>query len=687
MPSKTRPHSFTPQIAWRISPLMVALGLSVVAAEAGPPQASSKRPIAARTLRADESLPIPTPKPIVMDESWLVVGVQGTDLAPDSEVPPPEPAPKRPRPKSIRSTLSPPSDGPPNLPIQLPPDDPDQPPVLRPGMDREPGLGQEPHSGMTPPMPGVPAGPSPSGTMGVPSPGTASNADVASAAIYFPLGEQFTLRAFEQIGKTVRVVTNRNDYVVVLGVDGPDGTLTKPAESVLVKGRKLGWVELTLIGETGFKRYLLKITPSAELIEATIARQFPLASVEVTAAGDNMLVLDGSVESPGDVEGIMKLVTNFVGANGTVVNGIKISGVMQVQLEVIIARVDRAGLRRLGLNFEYAGKGGYAGSTVGNIGGITPINSAVANNAAAAGGNAFQSVGGAATSVVTPASTVFFGATHELQQFMAQIEALQQEGVAKVLAKPILTTLNGRPAEFLVGGEQPYPYQTSALTSPSVEFKKFGTRLNFVPVILGPDKIRLDLVPEHSSVNFTQSLVVGGNQVPQFITQRIHTTVEMEPGQTLVLGGLLQTESDAQVEKVPFLGDLPLVGAAFRRVRHQERELELIIIVTPRLVHPMPETDCPPPLPGDESRRPTDKELFWHGLPESPHELPAGGKSAFHSKHYDDISTGHHRTPASGKAVVQQVADKKADQTSKSWVRLPSLYRKQQLPTKTNKMN
>ena len=682
MPCKLRPHSFTQQTAWRISPLMVAL--AVVTAEAGPPQASSKRTIATRTLRADESLPIPTPKPIVMNESWLVAGVPGVDPAPDSEVPPPEPAPNRPRPKSPRSSTNQPPDAPhgspPDPTSPFPPGDPDQPPTFGPGMNREsgPGPGPGPGSDMPhPPMLGGPNGPGQSGP----------NAEVGPSLIYFPLGEQFTLRAFEQIGKTVRIVTNRKEYVAVLGADGPDGTLEKPAESVIVTGRKLGTVELTLIGETGFRRYLLRITPSAELIENTIARQFPLSSVEVTAAGDNMLVLDGSVESPGDVEGIVKLVSNFVGASGTVVNGIKISGVMQVQLEVIIARVDRAGLRRLGLNFEYAGKGGYAGSMVGNIGGVTPINSSVANNAATAGGNAFQSVGGTAASVVTPASTVFLGATHELQQFMAQIEALQQEGVAKVLAKPILTTLNGRPAEFLVGGEQPYPYQTSALTSPSVEFKKFGTRLNFVPVILGPDKIRLDLVPEHSSVNFTQSLVVGGNQVPQFITQRIHTTVEMEPGQTLVLGGLLQTESDAQVEKVPFLGDLPLVGAAFRRVRHQERELELIIIVTPRLVHPMPETDCPPPLPGDESRRPTDKELFWHGLPESPHELPAGGKSAAHSMPYDSASTGHRKASASGKAVVQQVADKKADRTSKSWVRLPSLYRKQQPPTQSGNSN
>ena len=625
------------EIGRRLLVISSALMMGIESATAAPPQSQRRPSPTIRQILSDEALPIPLPKPIVMDESWLRSDSQETN----SE-------------QTVRKA----------------------------SFDQSPGPMQ---SG--PPPPETPQQKSQASQV------SQQSSENKLPELEIPLGEYFNLRAFEQIGQISQVFVNRDEIVLVEEAkDGKfsklkDGKFSKPVDSIQVRGRKLGLVEMTLIGERGVKEYRIRITPSVLLIEALIARQFPMSSVEVTAAGDSTLVLDGSVESPGDVDGILQLVQSFVGAKGKVVNGIKVSGVMQVQLEVVIARVDRAELRRLGLNFEYAGKGGYAGSTIGNIGGITPIASSVANNAATAGGNAFQSVGGAAASVVTPASTVFFGATHELQQFMAQIEALQQQGVAKVLAKPILTTLNGRPAEFLVGGEQPYPYQTSALTSPSVDFKKFGTRLNFVPVILSPDKIRLDLVPEHSSVNFTQSLVVGGNQIPQFITQRIHTTVEMEPGQTLVLGGLLQTESDAQVEKVPILGDLPLVGAAFRRVRHQERELELIIIVTPRLVHPMPESDCPLPLPGDESRRPTDKELYWHGLPEAPHEVPEVGGSAFHPVPYESASTGSRKASASGKAVVQQVAENKAERNSKSWVKLPSLYRKQQQPTRTRTAN
>ncbi len=595
---------------------------------AEPPTSNWQPNVKTRPIRAEDPIPIPEPEPIVVDESWLESEIQESDDHPVG---------------IHRASFDDPSE-------TQAPHDPQMPNDER----AAPGI-QYPQDGQM-------------------SPQFSQN---STQELQIPHGEFFNIRAFEDIGKIKQVFINRNDFLFVRGADEKDGTMKQPANSIQVVGRKLGPVELTLIGERGVKKYQVRITPTVLLIEALIARQFPLSSVEVTAAGDRMLVLGGSVESPADVDGIEKLVKSFVGNRGEVVNGIQVSGVMQVQLEVVIARIDRAELRRLGLNFQYAGTGGYAGSSIGNIGGVTPIDSSVANGAAAAGGNAFQKVGGEATSVVTPASTVFFGVTNELQQFMSQIEALQVQGVAKVLAKPILTTLNGRPAEFLVGGEQPYPIQTTPLSSPTVQFKKFGTRLNFVPLILSPDKIRLNLVPEHSSVNFTQALVVGGNQVPQFITQRINTTVEMEPGQTLVLGGLLQTESDAEVQKVPILGNLPVVGAAFRHVRHQERELELIIIVTPRLVSPLNASECPPPLPGDESRRPTDKELYWHGLPEVPGQVPDMEEDVeYQTLPYESARVDDRKRPSSGAGNIQQVGATQAVRTPKKWFRLPSLKRK-----------
>ncbi len=601
--------------------------VEAIAEAQGPWTASPPTPVG-RRLAPGEPLPIPTPKPIPVDTSWME---ERPSVAPsrrpyqsvrpatyaegesEPENPPPPDRPPVPGEKPpVPGEKPPPATGnptPENPPPNTPPQPEGTPPGFRPGEINPNG----------PPMFGGMGNGMGNGFGQGFDTGLTPFNEPKQSKLEFPIGERIVLRDFEQIGMVQRVIPNRSDFLNILGANKLDGRMANPVEEIRVAGEKLGEVDLIVIGERGIKRYKLLIRPSVTLIQGLIARQFPLSNVQVTAAGDHVLILQGEVETPHEAEAIVSLVQEFVGSKGRVLNSIKLAGVMQVQLEVVIARVDRSGLRRLGINFQYAGQNGFAGNQVGGLSPVTNLAAASSNNAAAAGGNAFQNIGGAATNLIAPASTVFLGVTSELQQFMMQIEALQQQGVAKVLARPTLVSLNGRPAEFLVGGEQPFPYQANVNTSPSVDFKKFGTRLNFVPVVLGPDKIRLDLVPEVSSVNFTQAINVAGNQIPQFITQRIHTTVEMEPGQSLVLGGLLQTEYDAQVQKVPLLGDIPYAGAAFRRVRHEERETELIVIVTPRLVHPFDQQAEPLPLPGEESRRPTDRELYFLGLPEAPH--------------------------------------------------------------------
>ncbi|MEK6248614.1 MAG: hypothetical protein N2C12_10575, partial [Planctomycetales bacterium] len=263
---------------------------------------------------------------------------------------------------------------------------------------------------------------------------------------------------------------------------------------------------------------------------------------------------------------------------------------------------------------------GYGGTQTGNL--LTPPPVQPRGGMVKNGGNVFGNVGGASSAVLTPEATLFFGLTNEIHSWFGYIEALNNKGVVTILATPTLMTISGRPAEFLVGGEQPFPTAQGAIQTPSVEFKKFGTRLNFLPIILGHGKIRLDLVPEVSTVNFGAAIDVGGIVVPQFITQRLHTTVEMEEGQMLVLGGLLQTEMDSQVTEVPILGRLPIVGMLFRRVRNQVRETELLVLVRPRLVHPIDKDQMPPLLPGQETDVPNDSELYLRGLPEADRVRP-----------------------------------------------------------------
>ena len=321
--------------------------------------------------------------------------------------------------------------------------------------------------------------------------------------------------------------------------------------------------------------------------------------------GDNILIADGTVESPGESDALVQFLGGFVERGGQVINRMKVTGIMQVQLQVCIAKVDRTAMRNMGVNFLRGEQSNFEGSQIGNLIGVP--------NIAAHGGTAgnatgvFSNFNGSGTnSVLSPNATVFFGITPNNVNFFAFIEALKQEGVAKILATPTLVTLNGRPADFLVGGEQPVPVVTgtgSSLT-PSVDYKPFGTRLTFVPIILGDGKIRLNIVPEVSQLT-SNTVLVAGTLVPQFETQRLNATVEMESGQTLALGGLLQTEEDATVNKIPILGDLPGAGVLFRRITYNKIETELLIVVTPTLVDPLHGCQRPPALPGQESRTPT----------------------------------------------------------------------------------
>lgn len=373
---------------------------------------------------------------------------------------------------------------------------------------------------------------------------------------------------------------------------------------------KLGTVRITYHDLDDTKppqTFTVEVRPDVLYLNLLLKNRFPTAKINLVATGDNSVILDGVVENPGDsfaAENIMKLFKLGV------INNLRLGGVMQVQLEVVIARVDRQELRRLGINNLLADARVGAGSTIGNVIGTPSFN---LPNAArmASGAGAFNPIGSGAQAL-TPAANLFYGVTDSTRGWFAFIEAMRQNNAATILANPTLVAYNGRTADFVVGGKQPIP-QAGALGVPSIKFETFGTRLTFLPTILGDGKLRIEVVPEVSSVDTTNSVTIGGVQVPSFVVQRLHTTVEMQHGQTLCMGGLLQTQLESQSEKVPLLGDAPGIGTFFRRVRHRSRETELLILVTPRLVDPMQPSQAPKQIIGQEFQAPTDEQLFFKG--------------------------------------------------------------------------
>ena len=180
------------------------------------------------------------------------------------------------------------------------------------------------------------------------------------------------------------------------------------------------------------------------------------------------------------------------------------------------------------------------------------------------------------------------------------INALEQKGVARSLAEPNLVALSGDTASFLAGGEYPVPVP-DALGQVTIDYKRYGVGLAFTPTVLAGGLINMKIEPEVSQLDFSKMVTIGGLSVPPLIVRRASTTVELRDGQSFVIGGLLQSVGQNAISQLPWLGDVPVLGALFRSASYQKNETDLAIIVTPRLVRPA--------RPGDVIKTPLDTSV------------------------------------------------------------------------------
>jgi pilus assembly protein CpaC len=296
-----------------------------------------------------------------------------------------------------------------------------------------------------------------------------------------------------------------------------------------------------------------------------------------------------------------------------IINLLRVPGSQQVMLKVRIAELNRTALRTIGSNFL----------------GVDPKTGAIVGSQIASPVTAAGQVGvvptlgshlyGSATAPIAPVTssggTTVFGIFRD-GNFMFTLNALRTNGLAKILAEPNLVAFNGQKASFLAGGEYPVPVpQVSAsgvAPTVTVQFKEFGVRLGFVPYILDGDRIRLTVAPEVSTIDtaIAVTLVAGGSPIPGLETRKALTTVELEQGQTLAIAGLLTLQLNGTTDRIPGLGDLPIIGPFFSNTSSMRTETELVVLVTPYLIEPM-HHDQVPPTPGDEVKEPNDLELFF----------------------------------------------------------------------------
>lgn len=290
------------------------------------------------------------------------------------------------------------------------------------------------------------------------------------------------------------------------------------------------------------------------------------------------------------------------GALSQVINLLRVPGPQQVLLKVQVAELNRTALRRLGVSFLFQNGSNAVGSTIGPP---YPVLDP-------AGGTGLLGL----LNPAAGATSTLFGVLDNgnVNWF---VDALRRNQVLSVLAEPNLVALHGQEANFLAGGEFPVPVpQPGNAGLVTIEYRSFGVQLTFVPYIIDGDTIRLSVAPEVSSIDFAAGVVIQGTAVPGLATRRTSTVVELREGQTLAISGILQLELDGTTNRVPGLGDLPLLGTFFRNNSTETVEKELVVLVTPYLVEPLSPEQVPP-LPIDGVREPDDCEFYLRGRQES----------------------------------------------------------------------
>lgn len=337
-------------------------------------------------------------------------------------------------------------------------------------------------------------------------------------------------------------------------------------------------------------------------LRAYLERLFPNAALEVVSLKDSV-VLRGWVTEPEVIPQIMAIAKQMF---PNVHNHMRVGGVNQVQLRVKILEVQRSKLKELGFNFVASGQK-YAFSS--SVGGLAPLSGLTTPF----GGPPIPSHSATATSN-NPLNFALTGNTDIFQGFL---DALTTEALAKTLAEPTLTTTSGRPANLLSGGEFPI-LVPSGLGNVSIQFREFGVRMEAIPTVLGNGRLRLDIAPEVSQRDFSSAVNVNGFVVPGINTRRVNTQVEMNFGETVMIGGLISRRRTVSTSKIPIIGELPVIGAAFSKKSNEISETELLIMVTPEFSGAMRSDQVPHNAPGWLQDDPTSKELFLDGMLEVP---------------------------------------------------------------------
>lgn len=399
------------------------------------------------------------------------------------------------------------------------------------------------------------------------------------------------------------------------------------AKELLITGRGFGNTNVVLWDKND-KQHVLDVAVEVDLKTLNDALKSVDPQSRNVSARSVMgnIILTGTVSSADRAKRIVELASimapQSTGGIPMVQNHLDVAGEQQVLLKCIVAEVNRRATRELGINGFLAGDDFADAFLVNQLGGINPANIGAAADAAATGTIPFLT--GTDGIPLLEASTLSLGFPRVQMQLF--IRAMADNQLASVLAEPNLVAISGETASFLAGGEFPIPVPQGN-QQVTIQFREFGVRLNFTPVVKAHQRIRLRVAPEVSELDFASAVQIEGFVVPGLTSRATETTVEIGNGQTIAIAGLLNEQIRGLASRIPGIGDIPVLGALFRSTNFQRSLSELVILVTPELVAPL-DAHQVPKLPNDGLMGPNDFELYMLGLLEGQERADGSRSSA-----------------------------------------------------------
>jgi len=406
------------------------------------------------------------------------------------------------------------------------------------------------------------------------------------------------------------------------------------ADLILINDREIyinaqapGTTNISMWGKSRFTSATVTVEADLTLLKEKLHQILPKEKIGAETAGDS-IVLTGEVSGPVAQSTALFLAIPFAGGKkDKVVNVLHVGGVQQVMLEVRVAEINRVVAERIGVNFNTVSAGGrnFGVSQLNSLASVETLSRTLnpqmsvtdAGNTSGTSGTNFTQ--GLSTALTAMGGWTALGAT-----WTVFLDLLKQNNLGRILAEPNLVTTSGQQASFLAGGQFPYPLTTGtgASATTSIQWQNFGVQLEFTPTVLNDSKISVKVHPSVSELDFTLGVQSGGTAVPGLRVREMNTLVEVNDGQTFAIAGLLSDTSRNIVNKFPVLGDIPILGALFRSVEYNKNLTELVALVTPHLVKPMPPGAAR--LPTDKWIEPTEVDVYLLGLDQG-RQQPAPG--------------------------------------------------------------